>query len=86
MYVITYKKSVEKDLRPIPKKALTQIVIAIQDLAEDPIPAGCSKLKGRNDTYRIRIGNYRVIYSVNSGELIILIVRVAHRKEVYKNL
>jgi mRNA interferase RelE/StbE len=86
MYAISYKKSVEKDLKPIPKKSLTQIVLAIQELAINPTPVGCSKLKGYNNAYRLRIGNYRVVYVINDGELIVLIIRVAHRKEVYKNL
>lgn len=86
MYVITYKKSVEKDLRKISKPHLKKIVQAIQQLAHNPKPTASTGLKGFSNVYRLRVGDYRIVYEINKGELIVLIVRVAHRREVYKNL
>lgn len=55
-------------------------------LSEDPLPAGCQKLRGSERAYRIRFGNYRVIYSVYADSLLVEIVRVGHRKDIYRQL
>ena len=56
-------------------------------LSQDPRPDGCKKLKGKNSTYfRVRVGNYRIIYTVDDGVLLIVVVAVGHRKEIYKKL
>jgi mRNA interferase RelE/StbE len=85
MYKILYKKSVGKDLRNLPKPVLKPIVKKIQALAGNPQPNGSVKLRGATNLYRIRHTDYRIIYSFNGGELVIFVIKIAHRKEVNKN-
>ena len=82
-YKILFKESVEKDLRPIPKKDLKKILSLIQTLAKDPRPPGHEKLTGQ-EKYRIRQGTYRIIYSIQDQELTVWVVKVGHRKDVYR--
>jgi mRNA interferase RelE/StbE len=82
-YKIFFKESVEKDFREIPRKDLQKIVICIEALASDPRPAGHEKLTGQ-ERYRIRQGHYRIIYSVQDKELTVWVVKVGHRKDVYR--
>lgn len=82
-YKVSLKKSVEKDIRKIDKKEIARILEAIDALGEDPFPTGSRKLVGSNYTYRIRVGDYRVVYFVSTQANEILIQRVGHRKEVY---
>lgn len=82
-YKVFFKKSVEKDFEAIPKKDLTKIITRIGDLAEDPRPPGCEKLTG-HDRYRLRQGRYRIVYSIQDNELTIWVVKVGHRKHVYR--
>lgn len=63
---------------------IVKVVAAVSDLANDPFPHGVKKLVGSEYTYRIRIGDYRVVYEVFENKLIIEIVRVRHRKDVYR--
>ena len=84
-YRILIKPSAAKELEAVdPKKDRQRIVAGIRSLAEDPRPPGCEKLVGVDDRYRIRVGRYRVIYSVGDGELVVVVVRVGHRKDVYR--
>jgi len=83
MYSIIYKKTSEKELLTVPKEYALKIRDAINRLAANPFPRGSKKLSGA-DAYRIRIGNYRVIYTVESSRLIILVIKIAHRREVYR--
>jgi len=82
-YKIFFKKSVEKDFAAIPKKDLQRIVKLIITLADNPRPPGCEKLTGQ-DRYRLRQGCYRLVYSVQDNELTVWVVRIAHRKEVFR--
>jgi mRNA interferase RelE/StbE len=82
-YKIYFKESVEKDLRLIPKKDLKKILVRIEALATDPKPPGHEKLTGQ-EKYRIRQGIYRIIYSIQDNELSIWVVKVGHRKDVYR--
>lgn len=81
-YKILVRESVYKDTARIPKKHLQRIIKAISDLAEEPRPPQSRKLSGE-EKYRLRCGSYRVIYEIRDTELIISVVRVRHRKEVY---
>ncbi len=83
-YNLVFKKSVAKDLRSIPNKDVNRILKCIESLRENPRTSGCIKLSGQ-ERYRIRQGIYRIIYEINDSELIVLVVKVAHRSEVYKN-
>jgi len=83
VYSIFFKDSVRKDLDSIPKNDLKRIIARIGNLAEDPRPAGCEKLSGQ-EKYRVRQGIYRIIYSIQDTELTVWVVKVGHRREVYR--
>lgn len=78
-YELAFKKSVAKDLRAFPKRDVKRILDRIRRLAEDPRPPGCEKLSGR-DRYRVRQGVYRIVYEIADARLIVLIVRIGHRR------
>ena len=82
-YNVYFKQSVEKDLSTIPKKNLQKILHRIEALAEDPRPQGHEKLTGQ-ERYRIRQGRYRIVYSIQDKELTVWVVKVTHRKDVYR--
>lgn len=83
-YRITYKKSVEKDLRKLPADHLRAIVQKITLLAAGPRPVGTVKLRGSSNLFRMRHGDYRVVYQIADEELIVLVIKVGHRREVYR--
>lgn len=82
-YKIFFKKSVEKDLQGIPKSDLRRILSKIEQLQHNPRPEGSEKLSGQ-ERYRIRQGNYRVVYSIQDNELTVWVVKVGHRREIYR--
>lgn len=82
-YKIYFKKSALKELKTLPKKELQRILTKIEELKNEPRPASCRKLSGQ-EKYRIRQGNYRIIYSIEDHELIVWVVKVAHRREAYR--
>lgn len=84
-YKIVFKKSVMKDLRDLAKKDLRRIMERIKLLEEDPRPQGCEKLSG-DSKYCIRQGDYRILYEVQDKNITVVVVRVGHRKEVYKKI
>jgi len=83
-YRITFKKSVSKDLSSIPKKDIKRILAQIDLLAIDPRSEGCIKLSSQ-EQYRVRVGLYRVIYEIQDSMLIVQVVKVGHRSNVYIN-
>jgi mRNA interferase RelE/StbE len=82
-YKIYFKESVEKDFRKVPKKDLQKILSRIEALAKDPRPPEHEKLSGQ-EKYRVRQGLYRIIYSIQDKELTVWVVKVGHRKDVYR--
>jgi mRNA interferase RelE/StbE len=82
-YKLVFKKSVSKDLRPIPKKDVARILQRIEALQDNPRPVDCEKLSGQ-ERYRVRQGAYRIIYEVADEWLVVTVVKVGHRKHVYK--
>ena len=82
-YRIELKKSAVKELAQIPKKDLRRVTGKIAALADNPRPKGCVKLSGK-DKYRIRQGNYRILYSIEDDVLVVYVVKIAHRKESYR--
>ncbi len=84
-YNIFFKKSVEKDFKGIPQKYLVKILKKIELLQENPWPEGSEKLTGK-ELYRIRQGMYRIVYSVQTSEVTVWVIKVGHRKEIYKNI
>ena len=81
---IEISQSAEKQLRKLPRKEQARIVEAIVPLASDPRPRGARKLSGYNDVFRIRVGHYRILYSVSSERLVIIILKIGHRRDVYR--
>jgi len=84
-YRVLIKPSAAKEIEAVDQKRDRQRIVArILALSKDPRPDGCEKLVGESDRYRVRIGRYRVVYSIDDDELVVLVVRVAHRKDVYR--
>ena len=83
-YDLIFKKSVAKDLRAFPKEDVKRIMQRIRSLADNPRAAGCEKLSGQ-ERYRVRQGTYRIVYEIEDARLVVLIVKVAHRREVYRS-
>jgi mRNA interferase RelE/StbE len=84
VYKIVIGKSAEKELNSLPNSVLLKVNAAILQLVNDPRPTGCKKLKGFKDLFRIRVGNYRVVYSIQDKILRIEVLKIADRKDVYK--
>jgi len=83
-YELVFRKSVAKDLRALPKNQVKRIMQRIGSLADDPRLAGCEKLSGQ-ERYRVRQGVYRIIYEIEDTRLMLLVVKVGHRREVYRS-
>lgn len=83
-YSVTFKKSVTKDLRVVPKGDIKKILDKITALSDNPKGDGCIKLSG-NECYRVRQGLYRIIYEIKDDVLVVNVIKVAHRSQVYKN-
>ena len=81
-YRIEFRASVEKDLRVIPEKDQIRILRRIEELASDPRPPMCKKLSGQ-ERYRVRQGNYRILYEIQDEVLIVTVVKIGHRRDVY---
>jgi mRNA interferase RelE/StbE len=82
-YAVVFKRSAERELRDIPRAELPRIVETIEALCINPRPPGCRKLKG-HDAYRVRQGDYRVLYTIHDTERMIEIIKIGHRSEVYR--
>ena len=83
-YRVSIKRSAVKEIEAIPqKKERQRIIRRIGQLAKDPRPTGSKKLSG-HDRYRIRQGSYRIVYSIEDNELVVVVVKVGHRKDVYR--
>lgn len=82
-YKIEFKPKAEKELRKLPAAVIGKISAEIDQLAENPYPPGCKKLIGSEHAYRIRVGDYRVVYTVLNNRLIVQIIKIGHRKDVY---
>ena len=83
-YQINWKKSAAKELKSLPSPTISKILSTVQGLSNNPYPPKTRKLTGTQHHYRIRVGDYRVIYSIESSILVIEIIRVGHRKDVYR--
>ena len=80
-YEIFFRESVWKELKKVPKSDLKKILSRIEQLGNDPRPMGCEKITG-HELYRLRPGNYRIIYSIQDSELTVWVIKVGHRKDV----
>ncbi len=83
-YVVTFARSARRELEGFPRSVVTRVVTRIESLGISPRPAGCRKLQGTGAFYRIRIGDYRVIYSVDDEKRVVDVVAVRHRSDAYR--
>lgn len=83
-YHVAFTRSADKQLQRLPTATQRRIVLAAEALADDPRPPGSVKLAGEANAWRIRVGDYRVLYEIRDRQLLILVVRVGHRKDVYR--
>jgi mRNA interferase RelE/StbE len=82
-FSLVFKKSVTKDLHDIPKKDVSRRLKCFDALAEDPRATGCEKLSG-HERYRVRQGSYRIIYEIQDAVLVVVVVKIGHRRDVYR--
>jgi mRNA interferase RelE/StbE len=85
-YTIKFRPAVEKNLKPLPQKELIRIKRKIDALAENLPDPALTKMKGNNKFHKIRAGVYRIIYEIHENDLVILVVKIGHRKDIYKQL
>jgi len=83
-YRIEISRTAEKQLKKIRRDDQRRVVAAILGLADDPHPNGSRKLVGYDDVFRIRVGRYRVLYSVSGKKLIVIVLKIGNRKDVYR--
>ena len=83
-YRLIISNTAQKSLHKLPKKDLLHVLRVLETLAINPYPAGCRKLSGEEHVFRIRIGRYRVIYEIDGDELIVWVLKIGHRKDVYR--
>ena len=86
IYQIIFNKKAVKELQSLPKQAFLSIEKTIDLLSQNPMPVGYKKIQGHENTYRIRQGVYRIIYHLNNKEILITIIKIGHRKDVYKGI
>ncbi|MDE2904588.1 MAG: type II toxin-antitoxin system RelE/ParE family toxin [Acidobacteriota bacterium] len=83
-YRIRVSRTAERQIKKLPLDARARVARSVQGLAIDPFPGGCRKLTGYDDVFRVRAGPYRILYSVNTGVLIVIVLKVGHRRNVYR--
>lgn len=83
-YAVSFRRSAEKDLRRLDANVQRRVLRAVDSLGRTPRPNGCRKLVGSENAFRIRVGDYRVIYAVEDAILVVAIESVRHRREVYR--
>ena len=83
-YRIEIKSSAAKELEKLPRQMVSRVITTIKGLAENPYPQGVRQLAGFEHTYRVRVGDYRILYDVLDKRLVVEIIRIRHRKDAYK--
>jgi len=83
-YSVDVKPAATKEIEALPDNALSRVIRKVESLAQTPRPAGCKKLKGYKDQWRVRVGDWRVVYIIDDQAKLVSVTRVAHRSEVYK--
>lgn len=85
-YTVIVERQVEKILRRLPKEILARVDRSLLSLADEPRPAGCKKLRGYKNLYRLRLGDWRLIYAIEDDKLVVLVIEIAPRGEAYQRL
>lgn len=85
-YRVAFMPSAEREFLRLPFRERTRIGCRVETLADNPRPVGCVKLSGGTGFWRIRVGDYRVIYTIEDKQLVVAVMEVAHRREVYRGL
>ncbi len=83
-YAVTLADSARKELRNLPVQVIERVQPKLQDLAGNPRPSGCKKLHGYKNCWRVRVGDYRIVYTVDDTEKCVDVTRIAQRKEIYE--
>jgi len=83
-YSVEVSRTAEKQLKRLSQPDQKRVVTAILELADDPFPRGSRKLTGYEEVFRIRVGRYRILYSISNRELVVIVLKVGHRKDVYR--
>ncbi len=84
MYEVFLEHAAERDLRKLPAESFYRIVPHIKNLAENPRPSGCRKIAGSKKDWRIRVGDYRIIYEIDEKAKVVRVMRVRYRREAYR--
>ena len=83
-YTLQFKPAALRQLEKLPRDVQRRVVAKIETLRDDPFAAGCKKLSGVPDAWRVRVGDYRIVYQVHRAVLLILVLTIGHRREVYR--
>ena len=83
-YGVALTSSAEKELKKLSGQLIARIVPRLENLASNPRPSGCKKLRGGDEEWRIRVGDYRVVYTIDDARLLVEVTRIRHRREVYE--
>ncbi len=83
-YEVEIENSAAKAVQRLQRHDQIRVVAAMADLAAEPRPHGCTKLLGTESSYRVRVGNYRIVYTIDDGIRVVTVTRVGHRKEIYR--
>jgi mRNA interferase RelE/StbE len=85
-YSVEWKNSAVRELKRLDRAVIRRLVELVESLAAEPRPAGCKKLAGTEHTYRVRSGDYRVVYNVQDRKLVVEVIRVGHRSKIYNEI
>ncbi len=85
-YTVIMERQAEKTLRKLPKEILSRVDRLLISLAEEPRPVDCKKLRGYENLYRLRAGDWRLIYAIEEDQLVVLVIEIAPRREAYQDL
>ncbi|WP_086681653.1 type II toxin-antitoxin system RelE/ParE family toxin [Nostoc sp. T09] len=83
-YIVSFHRSAQKELEALPQEVISRVLPKIEELAVEPRPDGCKKLKGQEKSWRVRVGDYRVIYSVDDDSRNVEIINIRHRSQAYR--
>lgn len=83
-YEVLLKPAAQRQLKKLSPVVQKEVITLLEDLSENPRPLGCKKLKGRQHQYRVRLGDYRVIYGIEDNKLIVRVIKIGHRRDIYE--